>query len=131
MAQGLAQPVPVEPGQVGVVVRAAQGGAAIDLVERPRAGRDPDRVLVLLAHQSRAAEEAEQYGVDLMLSGHNHGGQIWPWMYFVGIQQPYVYGLHRRGKTTIYVSEGTGFWGPPMRLGTSNEITLITLQAPP
>jgi hypothetical protein len=90
--------------------------------------RDEGRELVLLAHQPRAIHEAAERAVGLQLSGHTHGGQIWPWSYLVGLNQPYVSGLHRHGDgTQIYVSQGTGYWGPPMRLGTSNEITLIRL----
>jgi predicted MPP superfamily phosphohydrolase len=92
-------------------------------------GRDPSRELVLLAHRAHTVHHAEKMGVGLQLSGHNHGGQIWPWMYAVGLQQPYVSGLHQHGKTAIYVSDGTGFWGPPMRLGTRSEIAHITLVA--
>src|SRR5207244_387356 len=92
-------------------------------------GRDSARPLILLAHQPAAIREAAAHQVDLQLSGHTHGGQIWPWNYFVYIQQPYVSGLHRypNSNSQIYVSNGTGFWGPPMRLGTSAEITEITL----
>jgi hypothetical protein len=86
-------------------------------------------VVVLLAHQPRVIEGAARAGVDLQLSGHTHGGQIWPWSYLVYLQQPYVSGLHRRGPTTLYVSQGTGFWGPPLRLGTRSEIALVTLVA--
>jgi predicted MPP superfamily phosphohydrolase len=93
------------------------------------AGRDPRRELVLLAHQPRAVHQAAEHGVGLMLSGHTHGGQFWPWNYLVHLQQPYVLGLHRHGPTEIYVSPGTGFWGPPMRLGTASEITRVTLRA--
>jgi uncharacterized protein len=97
----------------------------------PRAlqGRDPSRAVVLLAHQPRAVEEASRHGVDLQLSGHTHGGQIWPWMYLVKLQQPYIAGLFKHGETHLYVSSGTGYWGPPMRLGTSAEITRITLKS--
>jgi predicted MPP superfamily phosphohydrolase len=91
------------------------------------AGRDPSRAVVLLAHQPRAVVEAAQHGVDLQLSGHTHGGQIWPFGYLVMLQQPYIAGLHRHGGTFIYVSPGTGYWGPPMRLGTRAELTRITL----
>jgi predicted MPP superfamily phosphohydrolase len=91
-------------------------------------GRDPSRALVLLAHQPRAVLEAARSGVDLQLSGHTHGGQIWPFSYFVKMQQPYVAGLHRHGDTAIYVSCGTGYWGPPMRLGTKAEIARIVLR---
>jgi predicted MPP superfamily phosphohydrolase len=95
------------------------------------AGRDTGKTLILLAHQPAAIHEAAEHGVDLQLSGHTHGGQIWPFTYLVYLQQPYVEGLHRhRGtETQIYVSPGTGFWGPPMRLGTAAEITHITLRS--
>lgn len=91
--------------------------------------RDPNKALILLAHQPAAIHEAAEEGVDLQLSGHTHGGQIWPFTYLVYLQQPYTKGLHRYGKTQVYVSPGTGFWGPPMRLGTSAEITHITLRS--
>jgi predicted MPP superfamily phosphohydrolase len=105
-----------------------QGDAGPDL-PRALAGRDPSRALVLLAHQPRAVVEAAKHGVGLQLSGHTHGGQIWPFTYFVKLQQPYVAGLHQHGPTTIYVSPGTGYWGPPMRLGTRAEITRIVLRS--
>ncbi|HMU41463.1 MAG TPA: metallophosphoesterase [Pseudomonadota bacterium] len=91
------------------------------------AGRDDRRPAVLLAHQPAAVLEAAERGIDLQLSGHTHAGQIWPWGYLVRLQQPYVFGLHRLRSTQIYVSAGTGYWGPPMRLGSQSEITLITL----
>ncbi|MDB5989398.1 MAG: putative integral rane protein [Herbaspirillum sp.] len=95
------------------------------------AGRDTDKALILLAHQPAAAHEAAAHGVDLQLSGHTHGGQIWPFTYLVYLQQPYTTGLYRHNgtQTQVYVSPGTGFWGPPMRLGTTAEITLITLRS--
>ncbi len=96
---------------------------------RALAGRDAARELVLLAHQPRAATEAAARGVGLQLSGHTHGGQIWPWSFAVRLQQPYVAGLAREGETLVYVSRGTGYWGPPMRLGAPAEITRIKLRA--
>lgn len=99
-------------------------------LKRALAGRDPARPLILLAHQPRAIHEAAQRGVGLQLSGHTHGGQIWPWSYFVRLQQPYVRGLHQVGDTFLYVSCGTGYWGPPMRLGAPAEVTRIVLRAP-
>ena len=98
----------------------------------PRAllGRDESRAVVLLAHQPRAVHEAARLGVDLVLSGHTHGGQIFPFGVLVRLVQPFVRGLHRLGSTQIYVNRGTGFWGPPMRLGSAPEITLLTLRAP-
>ncbi len=92
-------------------------------------GRDPSRAVVLLAHQPRIVEEASEKGVDLVLSGHTHGGQIWPFSYLVYLQQPYVRGLKVHNGTKLYLSSGTGFWGPPMRLGTTAEIALITLRS--
>ena len=85
------------------------------------------RALVLLAHQPKTFTDASKLGVDLQLSGHTHGGQIFPWSYLVRLQQPFVAGLHKLHGTWIYVSRGTGYWGPPMRLGAPAEITLIEL----
>jgi uncharacterized protein len=91
-------------------------------------GRDPRRELVLLAHQPSVVVEAEPFQVGLQLSGHTHGGQIWPFGWLVRLQQPFIAGLHRRGDAQIYVSCGTGYWGPPMRLGAPPEITEIRLE---
>ena len=82
---------------------------------------------VLLAHQPRSAQAAAQAGFDLQLSGHTHGGQFLPWNFFVRFQQPFTSGLHRLGAMWVYVSRGTGYWGPPKRLGAPSEITLIRL----
>jgi uncharacterized protein len=97
---------------------------------RALAGRDGKSALVLMAHQPRVIKEAAGHGVGLQLSGHTHGGQIWPWNFAVYLQQPYVAGLAKHKDTQIYVSRGTGYWGPPMRLGAPSEITRITLRAP-
>ncbi len=97
-------------------------------VGRAVAGRDVRRPLILLAHQPKAVFAAARHEVDLQLSGHTHGGQMWPWMYMVRLQQPFIIGLTRVGPTQLYVSPGTGYWGPPMRLGTHAEITHITLR---
>lgn len=92
------------------------------------AGRDPTRALVLLAHQPRAAHEAARHGVDLQLSGHTHGGQLWPLGWLQRAGQPSVAGLSKLGETVLYVSCGTGFSGPPMRLGARAEITELVLR---
>ncbi len=84
---------------------------------------------VLLAHQPRSAHEAEKAGFDLQLSGHTHGGQFWPWNFFVRFQQPFTAGLHRLEKLWIYTSRGTGYWGPPKRFGAPSEITHLRLIA--
>jgi len=82
---------------------------------------------VLFAHQPRSAPAAAAAGFDLQLSGHTHGGQFWPWNLFVPMQQPYVHGLNRHEDMWIYVSRGTGYWGPPKRFGAPSEITLVRL----
>jgi predicted MPP superfamily phosphohydrolase len=92
-------------------------------------GRDPSRELVLLAHQPRTILEAKEHGVGLQLSGHTHGGQLWPWTYLVRLQQPVVAGLARFDNSLVYVSCGTGYWGPPMRLGAPSEIAELTLRS--
>ncbi len=84
---------------------------------------------VLLAHQPRSAQAAAEAGFDLQLSGHTHGGQFFPWNFFVPLQQPYVAGLKRLQGLWVYVSRGTGYWGPPKRLLAPSEITLIRLTA--
>ena len=82
---------------------------------------------VLLAHQPRSAPLAAAAGYQLQLSGHTHGGQFFPWNLFVPMQQPFTAGLHRLHDMWVYVSRGTGYWGPPKRFGAPSEITLLTL----
>ncbi len=84
---------------------------------------------VLLAHQPRFAKKAQGHGVSLMLSGHTHGGQIFPFMFLVRLQQPVIAGLRELWGVRTYTSQGTGYWGPPFRVATRGEITLITLRA--
>ena len=84
-------------------------------------------VRVLLAHQPRTAPAAAAAGFELQLSGHTHGGQFWPWNLFVPMQQPYVHGLNRHENLWVYVSRGTGYWGPPKRFGAPSEITKVRL----
>ena len=93
------------------------------------AGRDPERELVLLAHQPKQIAQAAAAGVGLQLSGHTHGGQIAPFGALVALTQPFLSGLHRQGDAQIYVSQGTGYWGPPMRLGHPAEISKIVLSS--
>ena len=89
--------------------------------------RDTHSPTILLAHQPKFLEFVGE-GVDLMLSGHTHGGQLLPFKLLVKLQQPYISGLHQHTPNLqIYVNKGTGFWGPPMRLGASAEITEITI----
>jgi predicted MPP superfamily phosphohydrolase len=84
-------------------------------------------VKILLAHQPRSAAAAANAGFDLQLSGHTHGGQFWPWNLFVRLQQPFTAGLHRLNHLWVYISRGTGYWGPPNRFGAPSEITLLRL----
>jgi hypothetical protein len=82
---------------------------------------------ILLAHQPGSAAAAASAGFDLQLSGHTHGGQFWPWNLFVHLVQPFTGGLHRMKNLWVYVSRGTGYWGPPNRFGVPPEITRIRL----
>lgn len=91
-------------------------------------GAPEDAPRILLAHQPRSVVEAATQRVDLQISGHTHGGQIFPFMFFVRLQQPVVSGLRKLHGVWVYTSRGTGYWGPPMRLGPSPEITEITLE---
>jgi uncharacterized protein len=95
---------------------------ALAITGAPRAA-----VKVLLAHQPRSAPAAVAAGFDLQISGHTHGGQFLPWNFFVRLQQPFTAGLHRVKNMLIYVSRGTGYWGPPKRFGAPSEITLLRL----
>jgi hypothetical protein len=82
---------------------------------------------ILLAHQPRSAAAAQAAGFHLQLSGHTHGGQFLPWNFFVRLQQPFTAGLHRLGDLWVYTSRGTGYWGPPKRIGAPAEIALLRL----
>ena len=106
-----------DPSQRSDPARALQGAPASALVR------------ILLAHQPRSAQAALDAGFDLQLSGHTHGGQFWPWMMFVPLQQPFTAGLNRLHKLWVYTSRGTGYWGPPKRFGAPSEITALRLVA--
>lgn len=93
-------------------------------------GRDDTVPVVLLAHQPVQVEQARAAGVDLQLSGHTHGGQLWPFDYAIRLDQPAVEGLSRHGDTQLYVTSGAGYWGPPMRIGARPEVTVVELRAP-
>jgi len=102
-------------------------GHATDLAGAVLDAPDSD-VKVLLSHQPRTAYAAGRAGFDLQLSGHTHGGQYFPFNYIVRLFQPFVAGLHRLEQMWLYVSRGTGYWGPPLRLGAPAEITLLQLR---
>ncbi|MFJ2647939.1 metallophosphoesterase [Streptomyces sp. NPDC087420] len=92
---------------------------------------DPGLPVLLLAHQPKFVDRAAAHGVDLQLSGHTHGGQIWPFHYLVRLDQPALAGLSHHGpRTLLYTSRGTGFWGPPFRVFAPSEITLLVLRSP-
>jgi len=93
------------------------------------AGAPPNLAKILLAHQPSSIVEAAKAGFDYVLSGHTHGGQYFPYHFLVALFQPYVSGFHAHDTTHIYVSRGTGYWGPQLRIGARSEITLHTLTA--
>ncbi len=105
----------------------ARGGDHGQNIPKALEGRNKNIPVVLMAHQPRSFKEAKSLGVDLQLSGHTHGGQIFPFHYVVALFEPYLAGLYQKGNSQLYVSRGTGYWGPPMRLGAPAEITEITL----
>ncbi|MFJ2820201.1 metallophosphoesterase [Streptomyces toxytricini] len=89
--------------------------------------RDRGRAAVLMAHQPVVIHDAVRHGVDLQLSGHTHGGQLWPGEYLADLANPTVAGLERYGDTQLYVSRGAGAWGPPVRVGAPSDITVVEL----
>jgi predicted MPP superfamily phosphohydrolase len=95
--------------------------------DRALRGSADTRPTVLLAHQPVQVTEASARGVDLQLSGHTHGGQMWPFHYAVDMVQPSLAGLSTVGDTALYVSRGAGFWGPPVRIGAPPDISVVTL----
>jgi uncharacterized protein len=105
-----------------------RGGRGYDL-EAALRGHDGDRATVLLSHQPRNFEAAAARGIGLQISGHTHGGQIFPMTVAVGLEYAYTRGLYRHQDSHIYVSRGCGFWGPPSRLGSPPEIVELVLTA--
>lgn len=91
-------------------------------------GAPPGAPVVLLAHQPKQIADSAAAGVALQISGHTHGGQIWPFHYLVRLDQPVVAGLSTHGRTQLYTSRGTGFWGPQLRVFAPSEITVLTLR---
>jgi predicted MPP superfamily phosphohydrolase len=89
---------------------------------------DPNKPSVLLHHGPNGIKYASDAGVDLYLAGHTHGGQLWPITHFAGLIFEYNKGLHKHNETQVYVSQGTGTFGPPMRVGTYSELTILNLK---
>ncbi len=115
---------------VAGVTDIASGGLPPGHVSDPAralAGAPAGAVRVLLAHQPRSFPAAAEAGADLVLAGHTHGGQFFPWSALIPLVEPYPRGLHRLGASTLRVSPGTGHWGPPMRLGAPAEIAVVVL----
>ncbi|ORT60046.1 metallophosphoesterase [Streptomyces sp. CB03238] len=106
-----------------------ESGRGPDLA-RALAGRDTGRPVVLLAHQPVFAQEAARHGVDLQLSGHTHGGQMFPLTAVTALSNPVSSGLGRVDDTTLYVTNGAGFFGPPVRVGAPADISVLELRAP-
>lgn len=90
-------------------------------------GIPADMPTILLAHQPGTASALDGLNIDLMVCGHTHGGQYYPFKYAVSLAHPYVAGLYQQGNTSVYVNRGTGYWGPPLRLGVPSEITFFEL----
>jgi hypothetical protein len=105
-------------------------GVSVDAVGRALSRRPPGAT-VFLSHTPWNAEHAAALGADLMLSGHTHDGQIWPFRYLVRLLYPQMVGRYSIGGMTLLVSRGTGVWGPPMRLFCRSEILRITLRCAP
>jgi predicted MPP superfamily phosphohydrolase len=97
-------------------------------LEKALAGAPQDLPRILLTHNPMTVTKALSKGLDLIICGHTHGGQYAPWTSVVGAVMPYPCGLYKEGRTTIYTSRGTGYWGPPMRTNGPGEVTLITLR---
>ncbi|HYR29152.1 MAG TPA: metallophosphoesterase [Thermoanaerobaculia bacterium] len=96
-------------------------------VPKSLAGAPADAIKVLLSHRPQMANAADAHGVHLQLSGHTHGGQFFPFNLLIHKFQPIVAGLHRVGRTWLYVNRGTGYWGPPSRLAVGGELTVLRL----
>lgn len=104
-----------------------EAGRGPDVLAASR-GSEGAKLRILLAHQPKIAPLASKAGFDLQLSGHTHGGQFWPWTWVARrVHRGLLQGLTRVNQMWVYVSPGTGTWGPPVRLGTSTEITLLQL----
>lgn len=97
-----------------------------DPMKAAEANYTPD-LKILLAHQPKSINAASKAGFQIQLSGHTHGGQYFPYTFMVKLDQPYIKGLHKHDNTWLYINKGTGYWGPPLRIGVPSEITLITI----
>lgn len=97
-------------------------------LERVQSQLHPKSFKILLSHQPSMAEKAHNLGIDLQLSGHTHGGQFFPWNWLIVFFEKYSKGLYRVGNMQLYVNQGTGYWGPQLRLGTYCELTEIVLR---
>ncbi|MEA1914112.1 MAG: metallophosphoesterase [Campylobacterota bacterium] len=97
-------------------------------VKKAYAHVHPNYPTIVLAHQPKLLHELLEYKPNLLLSGHTHGGQIFPFGLLVLLDQPYLSGLHKQEQTQLYISRGTGYWGPPIRLFAPSEISVLNIQ---
>jgi len=114
----------VEGGPAGV------GATVVDRLAQTLAGRPPGSATILVSHAPSRVEDAARAGVGLMLAGHTHDGQIWPFRYVVRTQFPYLAGRYDVGGMPLVVSRGAGTWGPRMRLWHPGDILRVTLRSP-
>jgi predicted MPP superfamily phosphohydrolase len=130
--EGKMIPLPDRNLWIGGVPDVSAGGFDPSTPSRPALAMPPvgssECLKILLAHQPKSCFEAQKAGFDLMLSGHTHWGQFFPFNYLVGFFNPYHKALNNHEGMWVYVNSGTGFWGPPLRLGVPSEITLIQMR---
>ena len=112
-------------GVIDPEVKEVDPNSGPDLQKALHGSPDTD-LKILLAHQPNIAKEAAPY-FDLQLSGHTHAGQFFPWNVLIKFFQPYTKGLNKCENMWVYTNAGTGYWGPPFRLGTTSEITVLKL----
>ena len=125
---------PIHIAGVNDLSAPSMGAGASDPMAALAPHRDePNVARILLAHQPKSASYAQDLGYDLQISGHTHGGQFFPYNWLVYLAQPYVWGLHthkgEKETLQVYVSRGTGYWGPPLRIGAPAEISELILSA--
>ncbi len=91
-------------------------------------GVSNDEIKIMMAHQPRSLYQFGDLKIDFTMNGHTHGGQFIPWNWFATLGQPFIKGLHQWNEGLVYVSKGTGYWGPPVRLGARSEVTVFVLR---
>ena len=113
----------------GLVVSCEHGGREVPPTYASAfAGHEASATSIVAVHEPAAIAETQRRGASLQLSGHTHGGQIFPLHLLARLEQGYLEGLYTVGGAVMHVSPGTGFWGPPMRLGSRAELSVLVLQ---